>query len=202
MPQGFVRRVVTGHDKHGKAIVLSDGLTPTLKTNALRPGHRSTEVWRTSATPAPISASEPDPTLPGPGQVPTIHPAPRGTVIRVAEWAPEPEAIRQLTPEAAREIFRAMGNENASMHGRGGRHPIMHRTQTIDYAVILEGELTLILDEEDVVLKQGDIVVQRGTSHSWANRSDRPCKILFVLIDGTFDPELKQLFDQTKGGLQ
>ena len=85
-----------------------------------------------------------------------------------------------------------MGNENASMHGRGGRHPIMHRTETIDYAVILEGELTMILDEEDVVLKQGDIVVQRGTSHSWANRSDKPCKILFVLLDGEFDSELKK----------
>ena len=190
---GFIRRVVTGHDSNGRAIVLSDGLTPTLKTNPLRPGHKSTEVWRTSATPAPITATEPDPTLPGPGP---IHPAPRGTVIRVAEWAPEPKAIRELTPEAAREIFKAMGNEKASMHGRGGRHPIMHRTETIDYAVILEGELTMILDEEDVVLKQGDIVVQRGTSHSWANRSDKPCKILFVLIDGTFDPELNQLFDQ------
>jgi mannose-6-phosphate isomerase-like protein (cupin superfamily) len=191
---GFVRRVVTGHDKNGKAIVLSDGLTPTLKTNPLRPGHQSTEVWRTSTTPAPITASEADPTLPGPGP---IHPAPRGTVIRVAEWAPEPKAIRELTPEAAREIFKAMGNENASMHGRGGRHPIMHRTETIDYAVILEGELTMILDDEDVVLKQGDIVVQRGTSHSWANRSGKPCKILFVLLDGEFDPELKQLFDQS-----
>jgi mannose-6-phosphate isomerase-like protein (cupin superfamily) len=185
---GFVRRVVTGHDQNGRAIVLSDGLTPTLKTNPLRPGHQSTEVWRTSATPAPITATEPDPTLPGPGP---IHPAPRGTVIRVAEWAPEPKEIRELTPQAAREIFRAMGNENASLHGRGGRHPIMHRTETIDYAVILEGELTMILDDEDVLLKQGDIVVQRGTSHSWANRSDKPCKILFVLLDGEYDSALK-----------
>ena len=189
---GFIRRIVTGHDRNGKAVVLSDGLTPTLKTNPLRPGHRSTEIWRTSAAPAPITATEADPTLPGPGP---IQPAPRGTVIRIAEWAPEPQAIRELTPESAREIFRAMGNENASMHGRGGRHPIMHRTETIDYAVILEGELTLILDEEDVVLGQGDVVVQRGTSHSWANRSDKPCRILFVLLDGAFDPELKQLLD-------
>ena len=71
----------------------------------------------------------------------------------------------------------------------------MHRTQTVDYAVILDGELTMILDEGDVVLKQGDIVVQRGTSHSWANRSDKPCKILFVLIDGQFDEPLKACFN-------
>jgi mannose-6-phosphate isomerase-like protein (cupin superfamily) len=188
---GFVRRVVTGHDANGKAIVLSDGLTPTLKTNPLRPGHKSTEVWRTSATPAPIGASEVDPTLDGPR---TIHPQPNGTVIRVAEWAPETEEIRNLTPEAAREIFRAAGNENASMWGRGGRHPIMHRTETVDYAVILEGELTLVLDEEDVELKAGDVVIQRGTSHAWRNKSDKPCRILFVLLDGKFDGALEQAF--------
>ena len=78
---GFIRRVVTGHDKSGKAIVLSDGLTPTLKTNPLRPGHQSTEVWRTGAMPAPITATEPDPTFPGPD---TIHPAPRGTVTEIS----------------------------------------------------------------------------------------------------------------------
>ena len=99
-----------------------------------------------------------------------------------------------MSPDTAREIFRAMGNENASMHGRGGRHPIMHRTETIDYAVIHEGELTMILDESEVLLKQGDVVVQRGASHSWANRSDTPCKILFVLIDGAFDAGLQEAF--------
>ena len=134
---GFIRRVVTGHDKDGKAIVVLDGLTPTLKTNPLRPGHRSTDVWRTNAAPAPISKNEPDPTL-GPR---TIHPAPQGTVIRIAEIAPESEDIRNLTPEQAREVFKAAGSENASTFGRGGRHPMMHRTETIDYAVILEGEL-------------------------------------------------------------
>ena len=189
----FVRRVVTGHDAQGRSIVVSDGMTPTLKTHPLRPGHRSTEIWRTSATPVPLRATENDPTWPGPGP---IHPAPRGTVFRIAEWAPESKEIREMTPETAREIFRAMGNENASQHGRGGRHPIMHRTETLDYAVILEGELTMILDEGEVVLKQGDVVIQRGTSHSWANRSDKPCKILFVLIDGVFDETLKQQFGE------
>jgi mannose-6-phosphate isomerase-like protein (cupin superfamily) len=188
---GFIRRVVTGHDENGKAIVLSDGLTPTLKTNPLRPGHKSTEVWRTNAAPAPIARDEPDPTLDGPR---TVHPTPCGTVIRVAEWAPEPEAIRKLSAEQAREIFKAMGNEHASMYGRGGRHPIMHRTETLDYAVILEGELSLVLDDEDVLLKAGDVVIQRGTSHSWRNLSDKPCRILFVLIDGKFDPELEAAF--------
>jgi quercetin dioxygenase-like cupin family protein len=193
---GFIRRVVTGHDDTGKAVVISDGLTPTLKTNPLRPGHKSTEIWRTHAMPAANSRTEGDPTVNGPH---TIHPAPCGTVMRVAEWAPEPAEIRGLTPEQARAIFKAMGNENASTFGRGGRHPIMHRTQTVDYAVILEGELTLLLDDEVVDLKAGDVVVQRGTNHGWRNVSDKPCRILFVLLDGEYDDELKQEFVEANG---
>jgi len=68
----------------------------------------------------------------------------------------------------------------------------MHRTETIDYAIILEGEITMVLDEEDMVLKAGDVVVQCGTAHAWSNRSNAPCTIAFVLIDGAFEPELKE----------
>ena len=194
---GFVRRVVTGHDTSGKAIVISDGVAPVVKTNALRPGHRSTEIWRTSAMPVPIARDEPDPTPTGPR---TIHPVPNGTVIRIAEIAPETEAVRNLTPEQARAIFAASGNETASTHGRGGRHPMMHRTETVDYAVILEGELTLVLDDEDVQLKTGDVVIQRGTNHAWSNRSGKICRILYVLIDGRFDPELEARFKKSGSG--
>jgi len=187
---GFIRRVVTGHDKNGKAVVISDGLAPAVKTNPLRPGHRSSDIWKTAASPAPITAAEPDPTL-GPR---TIHPSPGGTVIRIAEIAPESDELRNLTPEGARAVFAAMGNEAASTYGRGGRHPMMHRTETVDYAVLLEGELTLLLDDEDVVLKAGDVVVQRGTNHAWSNRSGKPCRILYVLMDGEFDAELGARF--------
>ena len=191
---GFIRRVVTGHDKSGKAIVISDGIAPVVKTNALRPGHRSTEIWRTSAMPVPIAKDEPDPTTSGPR---TIHPVPQGTVIRIAEIAPETDAVRNLTPEQARAVFGASGNETASTYGRGGRHPMMHRTETIDYAVILEGELTLLLDDEDVQLKKGDVVIQRGTNHAWSNCSDKICRILYVLIDARFDSELEAWFSQS-----
>ena len=75
----------------------------------------------------------------------------------------------------------------------------MHRTQTVDYAVILEGELTLILDEEGVTLKAGDAVIQRGTNHGWRNLSDRPCRILFVLLDGVYDEALKHALDASAG---
>ena len=110
---------------------------------------------------------------------------------------PETDAIRDMTPEQAREAFRASGAEEASTWGRGGRHPLMHRTETVDYAVVLEGEITLILDDGDVSLKAGDVVIQRGTSHAWSNRSGKPVKMLYVLIDGKFDPELARQFGKS-----
>ncbi len=187
---GKIRRVVTGHDKNGKAIVLSDGLAPSVRTNPLRPGHISTDIWRTGAAPVPIGKEEPDPTL-GPRQ---IHPSPQGTVFRISEVAPESDAIRNLTPEKARELFRAMGNEQASTFGRGGHHPLMHRTETIDYAVVLDGEIYMLLDDGEVKLTTGDVVIQRGTNHAWSNRSGKPVRMLYVLIDGRFDPELAAQF--------
>ena len=190
---GFIRRVVTGHDENGKAIVVSDGMTSNVKTNPLRPGHRSTDIWKTTAAPVVLGKNEPDPTA-GPR---AIHPPQQGTIIRIAEMQPETDDIRNLTPEKSREIFRAAGNENASTYGRGGRHPLMHRTETLDYAVILEGELTMLLDEGEVTLKTGDVLIQRGTNHAWVNRSNKVCRILFVLIDGKFDPQLEAWFGQS-----
>ncbi|MGH8035279.1 MAG: cupin domain-containing protein, partial [Lysobacterales bacterium] len=67
----------------------------------------------------------------------------------------------------------------------------MHRTETVDYGIVLEGELVLIVDEGETTVRAGDIVVQRGTNHAWANRSDRPCRIAFILIDGVFASGLK-----------
>jgi quercetin dioxygenase-like cupin family protein len=186
---GQVRRVVTGHDNNGKAIVISDGPAP-IHTNPLRPGQISHEIWKTKESPIPIDRNEADPVA-GPRK---IHPPAKGTMFRISEVPPETDAIRNMTPEKARESFRAVGNEAASTYGRGGRHPLMHRTETVDYAVVLEGEIVLILDNEDVKLKAGDVVIQRGTSHAWSNRSGKVVKMLYVLCDGDFTPDLDGKF--------
>jgi len=188
---GFIRRVVAGHDKNGRAVVLSDGLAPVVKTNPLRPGHRSTDIWKTNAMPVIIKAEEGDPTTVGPR---TIHPLANGTTLRIAELQPESEDIRKLSAEQAREVFAAAGNANAAQFGKGGRHPMMHRTESLDYAVVLEGEITLVLDDQDVQLKAGDVVIQRGNSHAWSNRSGKVCRMLYVLIDGKFDDQLAGWF--------
>jgi len=181
-----IRRVVTGHDASGKAVVLSDGPVPTVHGNPIRPGQLSFEVWKTHSTPVPIGAVEPEPTT-GPR---SLQPPPRGSLLRISVVPPESEETRKLTPEQARELFVKSGAKDASTFGRGGRHPMMHRTETVDYAVVLEGEITLLLDEGDVQLKAGDVVIQRGTSHAWSNRSGKNVKMLYVLIDGKFAPDL------------
>ena len=185
---GKIRRVITGHDGNGKAVVIEDGLAPAVRSNPLRPGHVSVDLWKTGAAPVVIHRAEADPTS-GPKQ---IHPPPRGTVFRISQIAPETDAIRDMAPDESRAVFAAMGNASASTAGtKVGRHPFMHRTESVDYAVVLSGEITMLLDDEDVVLKEGDVVIQRGTNHAWSNRSDKPAMMLYVLIDGEFDDELE-----------
>lgn len=186
---GFIRRVVTGHDSSGKAVVLSDAMAPTVHTHPLRPGHRSSDLWKTTSMPVVIHREEDDPTLGARDFTPA-----NGTKIRIAELAPEPEAFRHLTPEQVREFRAAGGSANTSTFEKGGRHPFMHRTESLDYAVVLEGEVTMLLDDQDVLLKAGDVVIQRGTNHAWSNRSGKTVRMLYVLIDGRFDSELAAKF--------
>jgi len=188
--QGEIRRVVTGHDANGKATVLSDGPAPFVHVNPRNPDDTSTDIWRTGETPVTIVAEPEEPTLGPRRQMPTAN----GTVIRINRFAPETDAVRDMSVEAARAAFAALGNEPASTFGRGGHHPMMHRTETIDYALILSGEITMLLDDQDVHLKAGDVVVQCGTNHAWSNRSGAVCEVMFVLIDGAFDPGLKASF--------
>jgi naringenin degradation protein FdeH len=185
-----VRRVVTGHDANGKAVVISDGPAPFVHVNALDPDWYSTDIWRTGETPASIVRAAGEPTLGPRRQMPDK----RGTVLRINHFPPESETVRQMTPEASRRAFAGLGNEKASTFGRGGRHPLMHRTETIDYAIVLAGEITMVMDDVDVLLKAGDVLVQCGTNHAWSNRSTAPCIVAFVLIDGAFDEELKERF--------
>jgi len=186
-----IRRVVTGHDENGKAIVLSDGFATSVKTVPLWPGLISTDIWKTNSSPVVIGKKEPDPTL-GPR---TLHPGPRGTILRISIVPPETEDMRKLDAGQAKEVFKGAGNAEASTLGRGGRHPFMHRTETLDYAIVLEGEITMLLDDSEVHLRAGDVVIQRGTNHAWSNRSGKPVRMLYVLIDGELDSELARVLE-------
>jgi mannose-6-phosphate isomerase-like protein (cupin superfamily) len=155
------RRVVTGHNADGVSVVLSDGPVPVSRELA-DDGVAFHEVWNTTGAPAPLTAAEDvDPTE----RELAVPPPPLGTKIRINEFAPGHLDERRL------------------------QSPV-HRTASLDYGIVLEGEITLVLDHSEVTLRAGDIVVQRGTDHAWANRGDTVARVCFVLVDGEFTPEL------------
>lgn len=185
-----VRRVVTGHDEQGRSVVVSDGSAPFLHVNPDDPEWYSTDVFRTDAMPAKIVAQQGE-TTEGPRRQ---LPMKRGTVIRINNFPPEPEFVRKMTPEDSLRAFSALGNPAAATFGKGGRHPLMHRTETIDYAIVISGEIVMLLDEGEVVLRAGDVLVQCGTNHAWVNRSNAAAVVVFVLIDGEFEEGLAKKF--------
>jgi hypothetical protein len=140
------RRIVTGHDAQGKAIVEEDAVfdsVPGVMDKTLQ----GVFLWGTDS--APADAHGPDPRK---GKI-SLAPPPKGSVFRVLELPP--------------------GNE---------AH--MHKTETVDYVIMLEGEVDMILDDgAEVHMNQGDFMIQRATWHGWVNRSKKPCKIVFVLMD-------------------
>ncbi len=176
------RRVVTGHDQEGRAVILSDA-PPTRVQQIGGPGGPTFfEVWNTRETPVVIDRQSGEPLESGL----VLAPPKGGTRIRVIDFPPESDAIRRLTATEAVEKFSEMGGAEAAQSGTGAPHPLMHRTQTLDYGIVIEGELTLVLDRGETTVRAGDIIIQRGTNHAWANRTDKNCRVAFVLIDGQY----------------
>ncbi|HET7607567.1 MAG TPA: cupin domain-containing protein [Gammaproteobacteria bacterium] len=181
------RRIVTGHDARGRSVIIEDGPPPRVARIGGELGPLFYEVWNTRETPASIDRASGEPHEDGI----TLAPPKNGTRIRVLDIPPEDPRLSTLSPEQARAHFAEVGAADAASHtGSGSRHAFMHRTETVDYGIVLEGEITLIMDEGETVARAGDIVIQRGTNHGWANRSGKPCRIAFILIDGRFDEEL------------
>ena len=171
-----IRRLVTGHDENGKAVCIKDEVVKNVLTRPNRPCFALTNLWATASTPAIFDDDNEDPVA---GPI-VLHPPENGTVFRIIEFGPEdPEQLKKLDGKSA---FAEMGAAHAVVEN--ARHPFMHRTDTVDYAIILEGEITMLLDESEYLLKAGDVVVQRGTNHAWSNRSNQLCRIAFILIDG------------------
>ncbi len=171
-----IRRLITGHDEDGKAICVEDGVAQSVLMNPDRPGYALTNLWATEATPADFSGEFRDPVA---GPI-VLHPPQNGSVFRVIEFGPEDPA--QMKVLDGRSAFANMGAADAVV--QGARHPLMHRTDSVDYAIVLEGRITMLLDDTEYFLKAGDVVVQRGTNHAWSNQSGQVCRMAFVLIDG------------------
>lgn len=178
-----VRRIVTGHDKAGKAIVISDGPTPNVFKPPARPGVQIMNCWRVGESPARLAGNAE--AVPPDSRV-SLEPGDNGSVFRVIDFPPEKDWIDKVDRAAAHASFAAFGAAHAADSSAKPPHPLMHKTETIDYAICLEGEMHLVLDDSEVLVRTGDVVVQRGTNHAWSNRSDRNCRMAFILIDGSF----------------
>jgi Cupin domain len=186
MPYADIRRVVTGHDTLGRAVVSSDGPLPTVVELAAIAGTVFHEVWSTSGTPARID-NGPDPTL---GSL-LLPPPPSGTRIRFVDIPPDTTEFLQYGAKRIRDAFQQIGDPGASTVHAASPHPLMHRTESVDYGVVIEGEIVLVLDDSEVLLAQGSVIIQRGTNHAWANRSGKLCRMLFMLVSGHYDPAVK-----------
>ncbi len=176
-----IRRVVTGHDMHGDAVIATDDSLPTVVELAAIPGTIFHEVWSTAAAPVSID-NGPDPTI-GPLCLP---PPSHGTRIRFVDIPPDTEDFLKHGAARMKDAFSQVGDVHASTVRPDSPHPLMHRTETVDYGIVISGEITLVLDKGEANLKAGDVVIQRGTNHAWANRSGQPCRMLFMLVDGQF----------------
>lgn len=173
-----IRRVVTGHDENGVATVIIDGEADCILQRPNRPGVTLTNLWKADTAPARMERHD-DP-VEGPL---VLHPPKNGSVFRIVQFDPEdPDVLATLDGKAAFAEMGAGANvvENA-------RHPFMHRTDSVDYAVVLTGEIFMMMDEDEYLLKAGDTVVQQGTNHAWSNRGSEPCQIAFILVDAEKD---------------
>jgi len=171
------RRVVTGIGPNGRSGFVADGPTAAVKTVAERPGYRAQNVWATHGNPAPIADRERTAEIKG------VMPPKNGTVLRIIDFPPESKDPAERE-RMMRATFSTIYKDAAHRPETG--HPGMHTTERVDYAIVLPREIYARMDEGETLLRTGDVLIQRGTNHAWANRSDDVCRIAFVLIDGKF----------------
>ena len=167
-----VRRVVTKLDSSGKAVVMFDG---AVQLKSFRSPNPAGEMWVTDRSLPDFNWSA-DRALTKVGLVPPKN----GTIFRIVDFVP-------LSPEAEKKmdinLMMKVVGDHAPAKGLPPRHPMMHRTRSLDYAIIMSGEIDMLLDEGEVHLKAGDVVVQQATNHAWVNRSGKPCRVAFILMD-------------------
>jgi len=168
-----VRRVVTTVDPSGKAVVLLDGANPH---NKVRPQRQTVSrlLWVTDATPADMTGNQ-DRAAREIG----IAPPAGGSVFRIIDIPPTPPEVDALDLDYQHKII----GDHAPKKGLPPRHPLMHRTRTVDYAIIMAGEIDMLLDDGEIHLKAGDVLIQQCTHHAWVNSGSEACRIAFVLID-------------------
>lgn len=164
-----IRRIVTGHDENGTAVIVRDAIAENVRVRAAN-GLTSTLLWAEDATPGDNSGD-----IDKADREIGVAPPDSGSVFRIVEFTPDDTSVSNA------EMKKELGLDPAS--DGPVRHPGMHKTRSVDYGIVISGEIDMLVDEDEVHLTAGDVVVQRGTNHAWANRGTQPCRIAFVLID-------------------
>ena len=169
-----MRRIVTGHDQNGKSIISIDG--PPARSIGEEVGGLF-ELWNTDGGNI-ISTDNID-------KADTeilLCPPKNGTKFRYFQINPLPEGVpKEVMDQIAHDNFAQVGAAHTRVDT--SRHPAMHKTETIDYIILLKGDVTLLVDKDEVELKPHDVVVQRGTNHAWINKGSEPALLIAVLID-------------------
>ena len=166
-----IRRVVTALDANGKAVVMFDGAAAL---TSLRSPNPATEMWVTDKSPSDYSSTADR------GKTPVhLTPPKGGTIFRIVDFVPITPKIEAMDINTMMKVAGA----DAPAKGLPPRHPMMHRTRSLDYAIIMSGEIDMLLDDTVVHLKAGDVVVQQATNHAWVNRGKEVCRIAFILMD-------------------
>jgi len=168
-----VRRVLTGHDSEGKSTFIADGLAPNIKEMASMPGLALTDLWETTGAPANNDGHADAASRPV-----KLEPPKNGTILRIVEFPPDSQWRNRAD---GKEAFKSIGAGHAQ--DRGSADPMMHRTSTVDYIIVLKGEIHAVMEQGETLLRAGDILVQRGTNHSWSVRGSEPCIVAAVLVN-------------------
>jgi mannose-6-phosphate isomerase-like protein (cupin superfamily) len=171
-----VRRIVTIDDADGRSKPLSIGPVLDVGRDPARPGYASSHIWA-----AGIHAREAD--VRKVRTHPAIEPPSKGSICRVVTFPPDAVYAGKVGAAEVAAFFAAAGSPHASTYSPKAPHPYMQTTRTLDFCLILEGRITLVLDTQEVDLEAGDTVIQRGANHAWSHRSSQPCVIAFTLID-------------------
>ncbi|MFZ0423052.1 MAG: cupin domain-containing protein [Xanthobacteraceae bacterium] len=166
-----IHRVVTTLDANNKSTTLADS---QVTLNVSPSGNGSANLWVTNSSPPGFSFTEDT------GKPTGLNPPDNGTVLRVVEFPPlKPGEEAKLPPD----LMMKLVGDHAPTRGVPVSHPLMHRTRTVDYAIIMSGEIDMMLDDKTLHLKPGDVVVQQATNHAWLNHGAEPCRVIFVLMD-------------------
>jgi mannose-6-phosphate isomerase-like protein (cupin superfamily) len=167
-----VRRVLTGHDSEGRSTFIADGLAPNVKEMPHFPGLALTDLWETKSAPASNQGQADAADRPI-----KLEPPPGGTIVRIVEFPPDSTRPSGSDGSAG---FQAIGASHAQ--DKHSSDPMMHKTSTVDYIIVLKGEIYAIMETGEKLLRAGDVLIQRGTNHSWSVRGTEPCIVAAVLV--------------------